>query len=137
MSSLAANSGKNNILVNLKQKGNPLLRHIRLIPWQFCDDVIPDYVMSSICVIFLSMKYHLLHPRYAERRISEVGHTFKLRVLLVYVDDLGNTQLLLDLNKLCFVSDFTLFIAWSNEECGRYLETFRYYEDKPANAIQV
>lgn len=128
---------KMGILVSEKQRGNPLLRFLRLIPWQFSADVVPDYIMGSTCAIFLSIKYHLLHPKYVERRITEVGRNFRLRVLLVYVDDLNSTKALFDLNKICFMSDFTIILAWSNEECARYIETFKNYEDKPSTSIQV
>ena len=129
---------KAGILVSEKQRGNPLLRLLRLIPWQFSTDIVPDYVMgSTTCAIFLSIKYHLLHPKYVERRITELGRTFRLRILLVYVDDLNSTKALFDLNKICFMSDVTLILAWSNEECARYLETFKNYEDKPSTSIQV
>jgi DNA repair protein Rad10 len=129
---------KAGILVSEKQRGNPLLRLLRLIPWAFSADIVPDYVMgSTTCAIFLSIKYHLLHPKYVERRITELGRTFRLRILLVYVDDLNSTKALFDLNKICFMSDVTLVLAWSNEECARYLETFKNYEDKPSTSIQV
>lgn len=31
--------------------------------------------------------------------------------------------------------DFTLILSWSSEEAGRYLETFKVYENKPADLI--
>jgi hypothetical protein len=31
--------------------------------------------------------------------------------------------------------DFTLILAWSSEEAGRYLETFKSYENKSADLI--
>lgn len=130
-------NSKTGILVSEKQRGNPVLRLLRLIPWQFSPDIVPDYVMGSTCAIFLSIKYHLLHPKYVERRITELGRTFRLRILLVYVDDLNSTKALFDLNKICFMSDVTLILAWSNEECARYIETFKNYEDKPSTSIQV
>jgi DNA excision repair protein ERCC-1 len=123
--------------VNERQKGNPLLSQIRIIPWQFTKEISADYVMGSTCAIFLSLKYHTIYPKYVEKRIHEIGRNFKLRVLLVYVDDVSNMKSILDLNKLSFVSDFTLVLTWSNEECARYLETFHNYENKSSSAIQV
>ena len=130
-------SNGNIIQVSEKQKGNPILKYVRIIKWQYNKDIVPDYVMGSTCALFLSLKYHILHPNYVERRITEIGKSFKLRILLLFVDDVERTHALLDINRLCFVSDFTLILAWSNEECARYLETFKHYEDKPSNAIQV
>ena len=35
------------------QRGNPVLKHIRNIPWEF-GDVIPDYVLGQAsCALFL------------------------------------------------------------------------------------
>ena len=31
--------------------------------------------------------------------------------------------------------DFSLILSWSSEEAGRYLETFKMYENKPADMI--
>lgn len=31
--------------------------------------------------------------------------------------------------------DFTLILSWSSEEAGRYLETFKVYENKPVDLI--
>lgn len=125
------------VLVNEKQKGNPLLKFIRIVPWTFAPDIIPDYVVGSTCAIFISIKYHVLHPKHAERRIREVGKNFRLRVLLALVDDDSDTKSLQELNKLCFLSDFVLILAWSNEEAARYLETLKSYESKPLVAEKV
>lgn len=127
----------NSIQVSLRQKGNSLLKYIRLMKWQYCKDMVPDYAMGSTCALFLSLKYHSLNPQYILRRIAEVGKCYKLRILLLYVDDIDNTTSLNELNRICFVSDFTLIAAWSNEECARYIETLKNYEDKPSNAIKV
>ena len=32
--------------------------------------------------------------------------------------------------------DFSLILSWSSEEAGRYLETFKVYENKPADLIK-
>ena len=127
----------NVIQVNLRQKGNSLLKYIRLMKWEYCNDLVPDYAMGSTCALFVSLKYHSSHPQYIFRRIEEVGKCFKLRILLLYVDDTDNITSLNELNRICFVSDFTLIAAWSNEECARYIETLKYYHDKPSNAIKV
>ncbi len=31
--------------------------------------------------------------------------------------------------------DFSLILSWSSEEAGRYLETFKVYENKPVDLI--
>jgi len=34
------------------------------------------------------------------------------------------------------VNDLTIVCAWSNEEAGRYVETFKSFENKPPDAIK-
>ena len=57
-------------MVSKSQNGNPLLRHIRNVRWQFAD-VVPDFVLNSeACVLFISLRYHLLHPTYLPAKIQ-------------------------------------------------------------------
>ncbi|KAL4831351.1 hypothetical protein H8958_010550 [Nasalis larvatus] len=66
----------NSIIVSPRQRGNPVLKFVRNVPWEF-GDVIPDYVLGqSTCALFLSP-----------------------------------------------------------EEAGRYLETYKAYEQKPADLL--
>lgn len=75
------------IQVNPKQRGNPLLKSISSIPWEYNDQIIPDYVVGkSACVLFLSIRYHNLKPDYLHERLKEIGKNYELRVLLVHVD---------------------------------------------------
>lgn len=53
----------NVILVNEVQKGNPLLQHLRCVPWRFTSSISADYVMSTTCALFVTVKYHHRHPK--------------------------------------------------------------------------
>lgn len=67
------------------QRGNPLLKFITSVPWEY-DDIIPDYeVGKTICILFLSLRYHNLNPDYINNRLKELGKKYELRVLLVQV----------------------------------------------------
>jgi hypothetical protein len=44
-------------------------------------------------------------------------------------------HLLKELAKICILADCTLILAFSTEEAGRYLETYKVYENKPPDAI--
>lgn len=73
------------LLVNPKQKGNPLLRSIKNVPWEY-DDIVPDYQMGrTVCALFLSLRYHNLNPDYIHERLKQLGKMYELRVLLVQV----------------------------------------------------
>lgn len=59
----------------------------------------------------------------------------RCRVLLVQVDVKDPQQALKELAKMCILADCTLVLAWSPEEAGRYLETYKAYEQKPADLL--
>ncbi|XP_012508892.1 PREDICTED: DNA excision repair protein ERCC-1 isoform X1 [Propithecus coquereli] len=125
----------NSIIVSPRQRGNPVLKFVRNVPWEF-GDVIPDYVLGqSTCALFLSLRYHNLHPDYIHQRLQSLGKNFALRVLLIQVDVKDPQQALKELAKMCILADCTLVLAWSPEEAGRYLETYKAYEQKPADLL--
>ncbi|XP_047307652.1 DNA excision repair protein ERCC-1 [Impatiens glandulifera] len=128
---------RNAILVNNRQKGNPLLKYIRNVRWAFADDVVCDYMLGqNACALYLSLRYHLLHPDYLYFRIRELQKNFRLRVVLCHVDVEDVLKPLLEVTKTALLHDCTLLCGWSLEECGRYLETIKVYENKPADLIQ-
>ncbi|EED91661.1 predicted protein, partial [Thalassiosira pseudonana CCMP1335] len=119
-----------------RQRGNPILAHIRNVPYQF-SPMVPDYIFATTrCALYLSLRYHNLHPNYIHRRIAELKSDFELRVLLCHVDLDDNASVLLFLNDLCVQNNLTLILAWSEEEAARYVETFKAFEGKDASLIQ-
>ena len=124
------------LLCNPNQQKNPVYNLIRNTPKQLSNEIKADYATSSSCVLFLSLKFHNQHPKYVDMRIREIGRNYKLRILLVLVDTDDNVQLLLYINKICFNSNFTLILAWSTDECARYLESLKIYESKSSSSIQ-
>ena len=129
-------AGGNAVLVSERQAGNPVLRHIRNVRWQHAD-IVPDYVLGEhTCALFLSLRYHLLHPEYLKHRALQLQGAFRLRVLLVLVDLEDATRALLGVTRAAVAHNLTLVCAWTPEECARYLETYKSYESKPADAIR-
>ncbi|KAM4558186.1 DNA excision repair protein ERCC-1 [Odontesthes bonariensis] len=124
------------IIVSPRQRGNPILKFVRSVPWEF-GDVVPDYVLGqTTCALFLSLRYHNLNPNYIHDRLKQLGNTFNLRVLLVSVDVKDPHHALKELARICIMADCTLILAWSQEEAGRYLETYKSYEKKPADLLK-
>ncbi|KAM6978467.1 DNA excision repair protein ERCC-1 [Tautogolabrus adspersus] len=124
------------IIVSPRQRGNPILKFVRSVPWEF-GDVVPDYVLGlTTCALFLSLRYHNLNPNYVHDRLKQLGQTFTLRVLLVQVDVKDPHHALKELARICIMADCTLILAWSPEEAGRYLETYKSYEKKPADVLK-
>jgi DNA excision repair protein ERCC-1 len=130
------NSGSGALMVNSKQRGNPILKHIRNVQWKYSDTLVPDYCMSrNACAFFLSMKYHLLNPTYIHQRLRELGRAYDLRVLLVFVDVKEPRHCIKELEKISIHSNLTMILCWNSEEVGRYLETYKAYEFKGPEAI--
>lgn len=122
--------------ISTRQRGNPLLAHIRNVPHQF-SPMVPDYIFGPTrCALFLSLRYHNLHPDYIHRRIAELKSDFTLRVLLCYVDIEDNASALLFLNDLCVQNNLTLILSWSEEEAARYIETLKAFDGTDTSAIE-
>lgn len=133
----------NAIIVNPCQRGNPLLENIRNVPWQFAAKdagMVPDYIMSaSSCCLFLSLRYHALRPNYIYDRIQALRRSkpYSVQILLGLVDVKEAAHAVKELAKVALISDMTLLLAFSNDEAGTYLETFKAYRNKPADMIQT
>lgn len=124
------------LIVNSKQKGNPILKHIRNVQWKYSDTLVPDFCMSrNSCAFYLSMKYHLLNPTYVHQRVKELGRAYDLRILLAHVDVKEPRHCIKELEKISIYSNLTLILCWTPEEVGRYLETYKAYEFKSADLI--
>ncbi|XP_048514651.1 DNA excision repair protein ERCC-1 isoform X1 [Athalia rosae] len=125
----------NAILVSPKQRGNPLLKSVTSVPWEF-EDIVPDYVMGrGTCALFLSIRYHQLNPDYIHERLKLLGKAYDLRVLLAQVDVPEPHHSLKHLTRICILADLTLMLAWNAEEAGKIIETYKIYENKPPDMI--
>jgi DNA excision repair protein ERCC-1 len=92
------------ILVSTRQKGNPILNHVRSLPWEY-SDIQCDYVLgATTCALFLSLKYHRLHPEYIYSRIRALGKSYNLRVLLTMVDITNHEEALKELSKTYMIN---------------------------------
>ncbi|KAG6477585.1 DNA excision repair protein ERCC-1-like [Zingiber officinale] len=127
---------RNSILVSQRQKGNPLLKHVRNVRWMFADVVCDYFLGQSSCALYISLRYHLLHPDYLYYRIRELQNNYKLRVVLCHVDVEDVVKPLLEVTRTAMLHDCTLLCGWSFEECARYLETLKVYENKPSDSIR-
>ncbi|KAF8322077.1 hypothetical protein DL93DRAFT_2105816 [Clavulina sp. PMI_390] len=128
---------KSAILVRRNQKSNPILKMLQNVPWEF-EEILSDYeVGRTTGVLFLSLKYHRLHPEYVYGRIQALEKRYSLRILLILCD-VGDQheQPIRELTKTCLINEFTIIVAWSFEECALYLQTYKAYENRPADSIK-
>ena len=134
---LPSRSAPSAIIVSTRQKGNPILNNIRSLPWEY-GDIPADYVLgTTTCALFLSLKYHRLHPEYIYSRIRALGHKYNLRVLLTMVDIHNHEESLKELSKTSLINNLTLILCWSAQEAGRYLELYKSYEHASPTSIRA
>jgi DNA excision repair protein ERCC-1 len=128
------------VLVSPRQQGNPLLKLVRNVPWQFDESLLPsgpDFVVGAqACVLFLSLRYHLLHPKYIFARCAALQARYTVRVLLVLVDLEDNERSLLQLTGIALANQWTMLCAWSMVEAARYVESLRSFENNSAAIIK-
>lgn len=133
---LPQRQGPTSVLVSPRQKGNPILNHIRSMPWEY-SDIPADYVLGlTTCALFLSLKYHRLHPEYIYSRIRALQHKYNLRILLTMVDIENHEELLKELSKTSLINNVTIVLCWSAQEAGRYLELFKQFEHAAPTSIR-
>ncbi|KAJ5570412.1 Mating-type switching protein swi10 [Penicillium hispanicum] len=130
-------SGPSAILVSTRQKGNPILNHIKLLPWEYAD-IPADYVVgTTTCALFLSLKYHRLHPEYIYSRVRLLAGKYSLRLVLVMVDIPNHEDALKELSKTSIINNLTLMLCWSAPEAAHYLELFKSSEHAQPTAIRT
>jgi len=126
-----------NIIVSHRQKGNPLLNYIRKVAWEYNQYITPDYVLGAkMGALYISLKYHQLHPDYLSKRIQLLDSFYQLRIILCHVDMENNENIVQELSLLALKSNCTLVVGWSFDEVARYLETYKMFENKPATIIK-
>ncbi|KAJ4134926.1 ssDNA endonuclease and repair protein rad10 [Fusarium equiseti] len=124
------------ILVSPRQRGNPVLTSIRSMPWEY-SDIPADYVLGlGTCALFLSLKYHRLHPEYIYTRIRNLQGKYNLRILLTMVDIPNHEASLKELSKTSLINNVTLILCWSAAEAARYIELYKSYENATFGAIK-
>lgn len=124
------------IIVNSLQKGNPVVKYITNIGWEY-GDIVPDYQVGvAACALFLSLRYHQLHPEYIHNRINKLGNMYTLRILLVLCDTEQPDKHIKELTKVALVNKLTIMVAWSSEEVASYLERYKAFEHKSPDLIR-
>lgn len=106
--------------VNSRQKQNPLMNFLTNVNYIFVEQRnVYDFLVSGRDVIFLSLKYHKLHPEYIQNRMKALLK--KNAILITVVDVENNETILREINKMCLYSDFTFLVAFTYEQAAKYL----------------
>ncbi|RDI80928.1 hypothetical protein Vi05172_g9039 [Venturia inaequalis] len=128
--------GTSSILYSIRQKGNPILDGIKQHQKEIAD-IPADYQLgNTTCALFLSLKYHRLHPEYIYKRIQDLHGKYNLRIILVLVDITNHEASLKELSKTSLINNVTLIVCWSAAEAGRYLDLYKTYEHASPTMIK-
>ncbi|EIM19109.1 DNA repair protein rad10 [Wallemia mellicola CBS 633.66] len=129
-------NSKNAVLVNSCQRGNPILKEVRNVSWEYTD-IVPDYVAgSSTGILFLSLRYHRLHPEYIHTRVERLGAMYQLRILLLMCDVTDSEASIKEITKTCLINNITVVIAWSPQQAGHYLSLYLQLDNKPPDSLR-
>ncbi|SCU86188.1 LADA_0D12882g1_1 [Lachancea dasiensis] len=113
------------VLVSASQRGNPLLGSLTNTSWRYVspsggNKVYYDYCIHGRNVVFLSLKYHKLHPEYISKKIQPLVKNSN-NVLICVVDVDNSENILKDLNKACMFNGFALLLAFNFEQAAKYI----------------
>lgn len=120
----ATSPGKT-VLVSTSQRGNPLLSSLTNTSWRYVSStggnkIYYDYCVQGRNIIFLSLKYHKLHPEYISKKIQPLIKN-KNNILICVVDVDNSENILKDLNKACLFNGFALLLAFNFEQAAKYI----------------
>eukprot|EP01047_Picozoa_sp_COSAG01_P002118 COSAG01_NODE_54_length_31327_cov_317.045356_6_plen_199_part_00 len=124
------------VIVSKVQNGNPVLRHLRHVTWRY-GEVEPDFVVgAAAAALYISVRYHLLHPSYLIGRLKALTGKYRVRILLAHIDVDDSQAALHSISKLAFTEKWSVVCGWTTAEIARYIETYKVYEGRPADLIQ-
>ncbi|CAI2314733.1 unnamed protein product [Caenorhabditis sp. 36 PRJEB53466] len=114
-----------------RQEGNPVLKYVRNVRYEW-GDIGPDFECGpSFAVVYLSFKYHKQHPEYVYSRINgKAENRYRNKVLLGYCNMEEPRHVLRELNMICFREEWTLVVVYTVEEAAEYIELFKTTQKK-------
>ncbi|KAK2463225.1 hypothetical protein APHAL10511_004880 [Amanita phalloides] len=126
----------NSIIISPTQRRNPVLNFIRNVGTEYGEIPVDFQVGRTTGVLFLSLRYHRLHPEYIYSRIESLGRAYNLRILLILCDITDHREPIRELTKTCLINNITVIVAFSTEEVGHYLSIYKQFEHKPPDIIK-
>jgi DNA excision repair protein ERCC-1 len=124
------------ILIHAEQRLNPALKAIRSVPVRVAD-IKPDFEFNAhTWGVFLSLRFHVLHPGYLAKKVFILRSAVKQLVVFVQVDVDDCSKPLMDVTTVTIDTACTLIVGSSPQEVGRYIESFKLFENKPVTSIQ-
>ncbi|KAK6090609.1 hypothetical protein P3W45_000332 [Vairimorpha bombi] len=122
------------IKINTKQTGNSVISYLTYSSFVYEELLTTDYeINDTTSVLFLSLRFHCVKPEYIFKRINKLK-PYMLSILLIYVDTTNYSTTLLELYDK--ISDLTIILGFTNEECARYLKGIDINHNRSINIIR-
>jgi DNA excision repair protein ERCC-1 len=134
----ANNKAGCSLVISERQRQNPLIKYVTNVRYEFNASITPDFLLSdSTCIIFVSIRYHLLHSDYIVEKTNLVSkNKFEFTILLCLIDTKDDyLKPLQDINLYAFRNNLTLIVVWSNVEAARYIESYKTFSQKPIDSF--
>ncbi|VDM44179.1 unnamed protein product [Toxocara canis] len=112
-----------------RQEGNPVLKYVRNVHFEWADIKADFEAGKEMGILYLSLKWHKLHPGYIETRMNSDDTGYAVKVLLVLVN-VDQRFMLRELNLFCYRTGWTLLLCYSAEEAAEYLESLHISRNK-------
>ncbi|KAL8424838.1 hypothetical protein Efla_001643 [Eimeria flavescens] len=126
------------VVASVRQQANPILKYFSSVP--FCiAPIAPDFLVGvGVCVVFLSLKYHRLHPKQLLHRLLPLQRSRELskRFLLLLNDVEGAHASLAQVILHALHHGFILLVAASPAEAAELLQQLKVSENRAADALQ-
>lgn len=126
------------VIASLRQQANPILKYFSSVP--FClAPIVPDFLVGvGVCVVFLSLKFHRLHPKQLVHRLLPLQRRRELtkRFLLLLNDVEGAHASLAQVILHAFHHGFTLLVAASPVEAAELLQQLKISENRAPDSLQ-
>jgi DNA excision repair protein ERCC-1 len=96
-----------------------VLTLIKSVPWEF-GETIADYQLNQTTgSLFLSLKYHRLHPDYLDTRLKKLNKAYDLKILLCLCDSNDHEVVLKDITKVSSFPPCLLLESWFCITCWK------------------
>ncbi|CDJ29719.1 DNA repair protein rad10 domain-containing protein, putative [Eimeria mitis] len=126
------------VIASLRQQANPIIKFFSSVPFCFAP-IAPDFLVGvGSCVVFLSLKYHRLHPKQLLQRLLPLQRRRELsrRFLLLLNDVEGAHASLAQVILHAFHYGFILLVAASPAEAAELLQQLKASENRASDALQ-
>uniref|UniRef100_A0A7S4NQQ0 ERCC1-like central domain-containing protein n=1 Tax=Paramoeba aestuarina TaxID=180227 RepID=A0A7S4NQQ0_9EUKA len=116
------------LIVNYRQRGNAVLKHLDTChKWTYGTTRADYEYRGTVIIIYIQLRYLLSHSDYLENRLSEFyGKSEDITRICLCFNDMNDSadKLMVKVNILCLRYDFSLLCAWSLADCAKYFSAF-------------